>query len=46
VIEAARSEYFTQAPSLIDLVVATTEGSAPHGWHVRVPYAAGTAPAN
>ena len=47
VIEAARSEYFTQAPPQIDLVVTTTEGVATSGWHVRVPYAAaGTAHAN
>ncbi|MBA8887241.1 thiol:disulfide interchange protein DsbD [Dokdonella fugitiva] len=47
VIEAARSEYFTQAPPQIDLVVTTTDGVATRGWHVRVPYAAaGTAHAN
>jgi thiol:disulfide interchange protein DsbD len=45
-IEAARSEYFTRAPVDLDLVVTTTDGPAPRGWHVRVPYAAGTAPAN
>lgn len=47
VVEVARSEYLTQAPPQLDLVVATTAGAEPRGWRVRVPYAAaGTAPAN
>jgi thiol:disulfide interchange protein DsbD len=45
-IETARSEYFTQAPAQLDLVVTATDGRTPRGWHVRVPYAAGTASAN
>lgn len=44
-VETARSEYFTQAPAQLDLVVTTTDGRTPRGWHVRVPYAAGTASA-
>ena len=44
VVEAARSEYFTRAPTGLELVLTEVDAPVPRGWRVRVPYAApGTA---
>ncbi|HEY0230732.1 MAG TPA: protein-disulfide reductase DsbD domain-containing protein [Dokdonella sp.] len=46
VIEAGKSEYFTSAPSELDLRVTTTSANGARGWRVRIPFAAdATAPA-
>lgn len=40
VIEAGKSEYFTTAPSELDLLVTTASANGARGWRVRIPFAA------
>ncbi|MEP7043013.1 MAG: protein-disulfide reductase DsbD domain-containing protein [Dokdonella sp.] len=40
IIEAGKSEYFTSAPSELDLLVTTASANGARGWHARIPFAA------
>lgn len=44
VVEAGKSEYFTTAPSELELWLATEGASGPRGWRVRVSLASGASP--
>jgi len=46
VIETGKSEYFTTAPSELDVLLTTSSANGARGWRARVPFAAdATAPA-
>ena len=40
VIETGKSEYFTTAPSELDLLLTTAGANGARGWHTRIPFAA------
>lgn len=44
VVEAGKSEYFTTAPSELELWLSSDGAAGPRGWRVRVPLASATPP--